>query len=74
MAPLNPARYGGLPGFRFRVSKSFGYGASAVMARRSFERLDEAGIRGAIRVLYALSDTDPVGTQGPVFRLEGRAV
>jgi hypothetical protein len=25
-------------------------------------------------VLYVLSDTNPVATQGPVFRLEGRAV
>ena len=44
------------------------------MSRRSFERLDEDGIGGTIRILYALSDTHPVATQGPVFRLEGRAV
>jgi hypothetical protein len=74
LSPLNPARYGGIPGFRFRVSRRFGYGTAPEMAHRSFERLDEAGIRGEIRVLYVLSDTHPVGTQGPVFRLEGRAV
>jgi hypothetical protein len=44
------------------------------MARRCLARLDEEGIRGVVRVLYALSDTDPVGTQGPVWRLEGKAV
>jgi hypothetical protein len=74
LSPLNPARYGGLPGFRFRVSRRFGYGTAPTMARRAFERLDEQGIRGELRVLYVLSDTHPVGTQGPVFRLEGRAV
>jgi hypothetical protein len=74
LSPLNPSRYGGLPGYRFRVSRRFGYGTSATMARRAFERLDEERIRGELRILYALSDTQPVGTQGPVFRLEGRAV
>jgi hypothetical protein len=74
MAPVNPARYGGTPGFRFRCAKRFGYGASAQMARRSLERLDEDGIRGEVRVLRALSDTDPVGTQGPVWYVGGRAV
>jgi hypothetical protein len=74
LSPLNPSRYGGLPGFRFRVSRRFGYGTSTTMTRRSLERLDEERIRGELRILYALSDTQPVGTQGPVFRLEGRAV
>jgi hypothetical protein len=74
LSPLNPARYGDAPGFRFRVSRRFGYGTSNGMARRSLERLDGDGITGEIRVLYVLCDTDPVGTQGPVFRLEGRAV
>jgi hypothetical protein len=74
LSPLNPSRYGGIPGFRFRVSRRFGYGTAPEMANRSFERLDDAGIRGEIRVLYVLSDTYPVSTQGPVFRLEGRAV
>ena len=73
-APLNPARYGGKPGFRFRVARRFGYGASTEMARRCFERLDEEGIRGAVRVLRALSDTRPVQTQGPVWYVGGRSV
>jgi hypothetical protein len=65
---------GGKPGFRFRVARRFGYGASAEMARRCFERLDEEGIRGDVRVLHALSDTRPVQTQGPVWYLGGRSV
>ena len=74
LSPVNPSRYGGIPGFRFRVSRTFGYGVSPEMASRCLARLDEEEIRGVVRVLYALSDTDPVGTQGPVWRLEGKAV
>jgi hypothetical protein len=74
MAPLNPARYGGKPGFRFRVARRFGYGASTEMARRCFERLDAEGTRGTVRVLRALSDTRPVQTQGPVWYVGGRSV
>lgn len=73
-APVNPARYGGKPGFRFRVARRFGYGASAEMARRCLQRLDEEGIRGAVRVLRALSDTRPVQTQGPVWYVDGKSV
>jgi hypothetical protein len=72
-APLNPFQSGvGKPGFRFRVAASFGYGASAGMARRCLERLDAAGIPGEVRVLRALSDTHPVGTQGPVWYVGGK--
>jgi hypothetical protein len=74
LAPLNPARYGEKPGFRFRVARRFGYGASTEMARRCFERLDEEGTRGTVRVLRALSDTRPVQTQGPVWYVGGRSV
>jgi hypothetical protein len=74
IAPLNPARYGGKPGFRFRCARRFGYGASPGMVRRCLERLDERGIRGEIRILRALSDTEPVGTQGPVWYVGGRSV
>jgi hypothetical protein len=74
MAPLNPTRYGGKPGFRFRVAKRFGYGASTEMARRCLQRLDEEGIRGAVRILRVLSDTRPVQTQGPVWYVGGRTV
>jgi len=74
LAPLNPARYGRKPGFRCRVARRFGYGASPEMTRRCFERLDEEGIRGRVTVLRALSDTRPVQTQGPVWYVGGRTV
>jgi hypothetical protein len=78
LAPLNPARWKGNGGartaFRFRVARRFGYGASAGMMRRCLERLDAEGIRGEFRILYALSDTKPVYTQGPVWYVGGKAV
>jgi hypothetical protein len=74
LAPVNPARVPGRMAYRFRVARRFGYGASAEMARRCFERLDEEGIRGQLRILRALSDTKPVYTQGPVWYVGGRAV
>jgi hypothetical protein len=74
LAPVNPARYGDTPGFRFRVARRFGYGASPEMTRRCFERLEEEGVRGEVRILRALSDTKPVATQGPVWYVGGRAV
>ncbi len=74
LAPLNPARYGGKPGFRCRVARRFGYGGSPEMTRRCFERLDEESIRGRVAVLRALSDTRPVQTQGPVWYVGGRSV
>jgi len=74
MAPVNPARYGGTPGFRFRVARRFGYGASPEMTRRCLERVDNEHIRGELRILRALSDTKPVYTQGPVWYVEGRSV
>jgi hypothetical protein len=74
LAPVNPARYGGTAGFRFRCARSFGYGASPEMTRRCLARLDEEGIRGSVRILRALSDTKPVQTQGPVWYVGGRSV
>jgi hypothetical protein len=74
LSPLNPIQGIGRPGFRFRCAHSFGYGASNGMVRRCLSRLDEARIPGEVRVLRALSDTHPVGTQGPVWRIGDRAV
>jgi hypothetical protein len=74
LAPVNPARYGGKPALRFRVARRYGYGASPEMTRRCLERLDSEGIPGQLRILRALSDTDPVYTQGPVWYVEGKAV
>jgi hypothetical protein len=74
VAPLNPIQGTGRPGFRFRCAHSFGYGASAGMVRRCLARLDEERIPGEVRILRAFSDTHPVGTQGPVWRIGERAV
>jgi hypothetical protein len=74
LAPVNPARFGGKPGFRWRAARRFGYGASAEMARRCLERLDDEGIHGRAHVLWALSNTRPVQTQGPVWYTGGKSV
>jgi hypothetical protein len=73
-APVNPARVPGEPAFRFRCARRFGYGAAPEMVQRCLERLDEEDIRGDVRILRALSDTKPVGTQGPVWYVDGKAV
>jgi hypothetical protein len=74
MGPANPLRESENMTFRFRVAHSFGYGASPDMVRRCLERVDEAGIPGAVRVLRLMSDSHPVGTQGPVWYVGGKAV
>jgi hypothetical protein len=74
IAPMNPTRPSDTLALRFRVAHHFGYGVSAEMARRCLERLDEESIPGEVRIMNVLSDTDPVGTQGPVWRIGGRAV
>jgi hypothetical protein len=73
LAPVNPARTGD-PVFSFRCARRFGYGAAPEMVRRCLERLDEEAITGEVRILRALSDTKPVGTQGPVWLVGGKAV
>jgi hypothetical protein len=74
LAPLNPSRFGSGATFRFRAAHHFGYGASREMSSRCFERCDEQGITGTIAILHVLSDTQPVGTQGPVWFVGGRNV
>lgn len=74
LAPLNPARVPDRSAFRFRVAQSFGYGASPQMTARCLERVDAEGISGRLTILRALSDTHNVATQGPVWRVEGKAV
>lgn len=74
LSPLNPIQGTGRPGFRFRCAHTFGYGASPGMVRRCLARLDEERIPGEVRVLRAMSDTHPVATQGPVWRIGERAV
>ena len=75
-APLNPSRVPGEIALRFRVSArgAGGYGAPPGLVRRCFERMDAAGVTGRLRLVHALSETDNVSTQGPVWRLAGRAV
>jgi hypothetical protein len=74
LSPVNPARAGTAASFRFRCARQFGYGASPVMVRRCLERLDEREIPAAVDVLWVLSDTHPVGTQGPVWYVGGKVV
>ena len=73
-SPLNPTRPGKALALRFRVARRFGYGVSATMARRCLARLDEEAIRGELHVLHVLCDTNPMETQGPVWRVGGRVV
>jgi catechol 2,3-dioxygenase-like lactoylglutathione lyase family enzyme len=74
LSPLNPLHARGESTLRFRVAHTFGYGASPGMVRRCLERVDAAGVPGEVRILRALSDTHPVGTQGPVWYVGGKAV
>jgi hypothetical protein len=73
VAPLNPSRVDERPGFRFRCAHRFGYGASPGMVRRCLERLDAERIRGEVRILRSLADTE-LSTQGPVWYVGGRSV
>jgi hypothetical protein len=73
-SPINPARVGGRPGFRFRVARVAGYGASPEMTRQCLQRLDEEGVQGTVAILRALSETRHVATQGPVWYVGGKAV
>jgi len=72
--PMNLRRDGTRAALHFRVASHFGYGAAPSMTRRCLERCDEDAIRGSISVLWVLSDTHPVATQGPVWHLSGKTV
>ena len=74
IGPLNPLRGPAGMTFRFRVAQTFGYGASPGMVRRCLQRVDAAGIPGSVRVLRLMSDSHPVGIQGPVWYVGGKAV
>ena len=72
LAPVNPARVKGRLAYRFRVARRFGYGASGEMTQRCLQRLDgETDHRAASASCWALSDTKPVYTQGPVWYVGG---
>jgi hypothetical protein len=72
-APLNPTRVPDRLALRFRAGRN-GYGTSPTMTRRCFERMDAESITGQVRVLNVLSNVENVSTQGPVWRVAGRAV
>ena len=74
LSPLSPTRPDARPLFRFRAARKFGYGGSPEMVRRSLERLDEAGIRGELRILNVISDSYPQKTQGPVWYAGGKVI
>jgi hypothetical protein len=74
LSPLNPARDGSRFALRFRASRTFGYGAAEPMVRRCLERLDAESLLGRVRILRVLSDTKPVGTQGPVWYVGGKVL
>ncbi len=74
LAPVNPLRDGERLAFRFRSARKFGYGAAEPVVRRCLERVDEAGIPGTVQILHVFSDTNPVGTQGPVWFVAGKNV
>jgi hypothetical protein len=74
MVPLNPRRNGARNALRLRVAHNFGYGAAPEMVARCFSRCDEGGMRGTVRVLRVLSGSRPVGTQGPVWQIDGLTV
>jgi hypothetical protein len=44
------------------------------MTHRCLERLDTERIPATLEVLHVLSDTHNVATQGPVWRVAGKAV
>ena len=73
-APINLVQPTERPGFRFRCASRHGYGASAAMAGRCLARLDEADITGRVRITRALSDVNPIGTQGANFVVGRRPV
>jgi hypothetical protein len=74
LSPLNPTRPDARPLFRFRAARKFGYGASPEMLRRCLERLDEARMRGELRILNVFSDSNPAKTQGPVWYAGGKVI
>jgi hypothetical protein len=74
LSPLNPTRPDARPLFRFRAARKFGYGGSPEMVRRCLERLDEARMRGKLRILHVVSDSYPAKTQGPVWYAAGKVI
>jgi hypothetical protein len=74
LAPVNPTLVGSPATFRFRAARRVGYGVSTGMGARSLERLDRERITGRLSIVHVVSDSRPVATQGPVWRMGGRSV
>jgi hypothetical protein len=74
LAPINPRQVGMTLRLQFRSASRFGYGAAPGMVRRCLERCAADGMTGRVELLRALSDTQPVATQGPVWQIDGRMV
>jgi hypothetical protein len=74
LSPLNPTRPDARPVFRFRAARTLGYGASPEMVRRCLERLEEAEMRGELRILNVISDSEHAKTQGPVWYAGGKVI
>jgi hypothetical protein len=74
LSPINPRRVGEKTALRFRSASRFGYGASPGMVSTCLGRCDRDGIFGSVRVVRVLCDSRPVGTQGPVWQLDGEMV
>ena len=51
---------------RFRVARTFGYGADDALVRAMLGRCDAHGIAGELEVLRSVDRFQPVGTQGTV--------
>jgi hypothetical protein len=71
---MNPRRVGTRAAFQVRCARVSGYGVSPGMARRCLERCTGESITGSVAVLRVLSDTRHVGTQGPVWQIDGQTV
>ncbi len=72
LSPANPSAGANPRTLVFRTARRVGYGISAEMAGRSLERLDHEGIGGRVSIDHVVSESRPVATQGPVWRLGGR--
>jgi hypothetical protein len=72
LSPANPSAGADPRTLVFRTARRVGYGVSAEMAGRALERLDHEGIAGGVSIDHVVSESRPVATQGPVWRLGGR--
>src|ERR687886_683335 len=69
LSPLNPWRDGDWRSgsFRFRATRTQGYGSAAELCRKRLGTLDQLGIRATLQPRRRLSAVLPVATQGPLL-------